>query len=357
MDEKAARRLGRRLVKWYGGNARDLPWRRDPTPYSVWISEIMLQQTVVGTVAARYADWMKRFPDVRSLAESDEREVLAAWEGLGYYRRAIHAHRAARRMVRDHGGLVPSTRAELLALPGIGPYVASAVLSLAFGRDEVALDTNLIRVFMRLCCLPGRPGDAQVRREAMRRAQAALPAGRSAQYNQALMDFGSLICRPRSPRCGECFLRERCGAFVRGRQYDIPPPGRRKLQKVRAAVAVFARGGKVYLQQRPRTGLFARMWEFPGGKAAGGETPARALERECREELAVACRVGPKLVELTHCYTVFEVRLHAFLCEPPDALPLDATHQWVPVQELDAYPMPSANRRIVEALRAMPGRP
>jgi A/G-specific adenine glycosylase len=352
MDGKTARSIGRRLVRWYGRNARDLPWRHDPTPYTVWISEIMLQQTVVGTVAARFAEWLARFPDVRALAEAGEREVLAAWEGLGYYRRAIHAHEAARCMVRDHGGRVPDSREALLALPGVGPYVAAAVLSFAFGRDEVAPDTNVVRVFMRLLCLPGRDSESGPRREALRWAEAAMPRGRSSDYNQALMDFGSLICRPRQPRCGECFLRARCDAFRQGRQYDIPPPGRRKLKKVRAAVAVFVRDGRVYLQQRPRGGLFARMWEFPGGKMGDGETAARALRRECREELGVECRPGPKLAELTHYYTVFEVRLHAFLCEPPDGLPVDATHRWVPLAELGDYPMPSANRQIVEKLAA-----
>jgi A/G-specific adenine glycosylase len=351
MDEKTARSIGRRLVEWYGRNARDLPWRHDPTPYAVWISEIRLQQTVVGTVAVRFAGWMARFPDVRALAEAEEREVLAAWEGLGYYRRAIHAHQAARCMVRDHDGRVPPSREALLALPGVGPYVASAVLSLAFGRDEVALDTNVVRVFMRLLCLSGRDRDAEQKREALRWAEAAMPRGRSSQYNQALMDFGSMICRPRQPRCGECFLRGRCEAFRQGRQYDIPPPGRRKLKKVRTAVAVFVRDGRVYLQQRPSDGLFARMWEFPGGKVDDGETAARALERECREELAVDCAVGPKLAELTHYYTVFEVRLHAFLCESPAGLPVDTTHRWVPVAELGDYPMPSANRQVVERLR------
>ena len=144
MDEKAARRLGRRLVKWYGGNARDLPWRRDPTPYSVWISEIMLQQTVVGTVAARYADWMKRFPDVRSLAESDEREVLAAWAGLGYYSRAKNLKRAAAETVRRYGGALPADYGALVSLPGLGEYTAGAVASIAFSIPVPAVDGNVL---------------------------------------------------------------------------------------------------------------------------------------------------------------------------------------------------------------------
>ncbi len=352
MDEKAATAIGRRLVRWYAENARDLPWRRNPTPYRVWISEVMLQQTAVRTVIPYFRRWTKRWPGVRALARATEREVLSAWEGMGYYRRALNLHEAARRIVREHGGRVPSSREALLALPGVGPYVAGAIRSLAFGEDDVALDANVARVFMRLLAVEGRAGETHARCEVRRRAEAALPPGRSAQYNQALMDFGSLICRPRRPRCGECFLRRRCEAFRRGMQYEIPAPARKSLRQIRTAVALFVRDDEVYVQQRPAEGLFARMWEFPGGKVREGEAPREALERECREELGVGCEPGRELIGLTHYYTVFRVRLHAFLCAAPDGLPTDRTHGWVRLDELDGYPMPSANRRVVEKLRA-----
>jgi A/G-specific adenine glycosylase len=352
MDERSAREIGRRLLRWYAANARDLPWRADPTPYRVWVSEVMLQQTVVGTVAPRFERWMERFPDVRSLARAREREVLALWEGMGYYRRALNLLRAARRIVEQYGGQAPSSRSELLKLPGIGPYIAGAIRSLAFGEDEVALDANATRLFMRLLALEGTGTEASVRGAVRDHAAVALPRGRSAEYNQALMDFGSLVCRPRVPRCGECFLARRCEAFRRGVQYEIPRRAPRLHTKVRAATAIFLRDDRVYIQKRPREGMFGGMWEFPGGKLHGGETPAEALTRECREELGVDMRPGRQLVELTHYYTVFEVRLHALICRPPRGLPVNRTHRWVRLAELEEYPMPSANRRIVSALRA-----
>ncbi len=353
MDDATAQRIARRLLGWYERHGRDLPWRRHPTPYRVWVSEVMLQQTVVATVIPYFERWMERFPDVESVARADEREVLAAWEGLGYYQRARRLHRAARRLMWEHEGRLPASEAALRRLPGVGPYIAAAILSIAFGQDVVALDANVVRVFMRLTATPGRGTEAGVRRRVRDRARAGLPPGRAAAYNQALMDFGSLVCRPRAPLCEECLLREECEAFRRGMQYDIPKPTRRKLTAIRTAVAVLVQDDRVYIQQRPTGGLFAGLWEFPGGKAHPDETPRQALRRECREELGVDCAPGRKLAELTHYYTVFQVRLHAFLCPPPEGLPLDSTHRWVPLEELDDYPMPSANRQVVQALEQL----
>ncbi len=342
--------IGRRLVRWYGKNARELPWREEPTPYRVWVSEIMLQQTAVTTVVPYFERWMSRWPDVASLARASEREVLALWEGMGYYGRARRLHAAARALVAEHGGGVPRETAALRKLPGVGPYVAAAIRSFAFGEDEVALDANLVRVFMRLLGIEGTGAEADVRRTVGEWARVGLPRGRSADYNQALMDFGSLLCRPRTPRCGECFLRSQCEAFRLGTQYHIPRPSPRRLKKIETAVAVFLRDGAVYLQQRGPDGLFARMWEFPGGKVEEGETPHAALVRECREELGVECAPGRRLTSLTHYYTVFEVRLHAYVCAPPEGLPEDATHRWVGLGEVGEYPMPSASRQVVERL-------
>ena len=350
MDERTARLIGRRLVRWYGIHSRPLPWRKQPTPYRVWVSEVMLQQTVAAVVVPYFRRWVRRFPSIRKLAAASERDVLSAWEGMGYYRRARDLLAAARRLVREHGGRVPPSRAELLRLPGVGPYTASAIRSLAFGADEVALDANGTRVFMRLLSLDGSGSEAGVKRAVRRWAEAALPRGRSAAFNQALMDFGTLICRPRAPGCAECFLTGCCEGFQRGTQYEIPRRARPLLKKGRVAVAVFLRNGRVYLQKRPGTGLFAAMWEFPGGKVEKGETPVGALTRECREELGVDVKPGRKLLELTYRYTTFEVRLHAFLCRPPEGLPVDRTHRWVALRDLPSYPMPSANRRIVGGL-------
>ncbi len=342
--------IGRQLVAWYGANARDLPWRQNPTPYRVWVSEIMLQQTSVTTVLEYYARWLTRFPNVASLAAASEQEVLSLWEGLGYYQRARRMLAAARMLVDEFDGKLPTSRAALLKLPGVGPYVANAILSMAFGRDVVALDANVIRVFMRLLAMEGTGAEKDVRKAVEHWALVGLPAGRSAEYNQGWMDFGSSTCRPRRPLCGECFLQEDCDGFRKGTQYDIPRPSSRRLQRIETAVALFLCDSCVYLQKRPPGGLFAGMWEFPGGKVKEGESAAEAVVRECREELGVDCRVRRELVSLVHYYTVFEVTLHAFLSDLPEGLPVDAEHRWVTMDEVGDYPMPSANRQVVEAL-------
>ncbi|MFW6189354.1 MAG: A/G-specific adenine glycosylase [Planctomycetota bacterium] len=350
MDEKALRETGERLILWYRAHRRDLPWRRKRTPYRVWVSEVMLQQTAVSTVIPYFERWVERFPGVRALAAAEEREALAQWEGLGYYQRARRLHSAARKVVEEHDGRIPRRESDLRELPGVGPYIAAAILSFAFGEDKVALDANVVRVFMRLLAIHGTGSEAAVRRRVGSAAASAMPPGRSADYNQALMDFGSAICLPRSPRCGECFVTDRCRAFAAGEQYDIPEPRPKRLKDIRTAIAVFRREGRVYIQKRPDDGLFAGMWEFPGGKVRDGERPAEAAVRECREEVGVACTVDEKLTELTHYYTVFRVRLHAFLCSPDGRPPEDRTHRWVAVSKLERYPMPSANRQVVQAL-------
>jgi A/G-specific adenine glycosylase len=351
MQKRSLQTIGRRLVKWYGCAARDLPWRVDPTPYRVLVSEFMLQQTVVGTVIGYFDRWMTQFPDVKALAAASERRVLALWQGLGYYRRATNLHRSARMIVADFDGRIPDSRAELLKLPGVGPYIADAVLSFAFHRHVAVVDANVARVFMRLAGREGLATAGDVRRDVAAWTDAALPSGHSSAYNQALMDFGSVVCRSRTPLCTDCFLRDRCEAQRTGRQYDIPTPPKRRLKKIRTVAAVLIREGCVYLRRRPPTGLFAGMWELPGGRVDDAERPRAALTRICRDELGTPCQSERKLTQLVHHYTVHEVTLHAWLCTPTERLPEDATHRWVPLDELDAYPLPSAERKLLDTTR------
>jgi A/G-specific adenine glycosylase len=343
--------IGRKLVEYYERNARELPWRTNPTPYRVLVSEVMLQQTVVGTVLGYFERWMERWPDPASLSGATEQEVLAFWQGLGYYRRASRLLGAARMIVSEFGGEVPDTRQELRQLPGVGPYIADAVLSFAYGRDVVTVDANVTRVFMRLGNLPGRGTEAAVRRQVREWGRAALPEGESPELNQGVMDFGTAICRPRNPDCGSCFLDDVCQAFRAGRQYDIPEPRERNIKKVDAVIGILRRDGSVYIQKRPPEGLFAKMWEFPGGKIEPGEEPHEAVVREVQEEVGVSVTAGHEVMEAVHHYTVFEVTLHVFPVFTPQNPPEDETHRWVPWDALDAYPMPSVNERIIARLR------
>ncbi len=345
----------KQLLSWYEAQKRDLPWRREPTPYRVWISEVMLQQTTVPAVAGRFEKWMARFPCIKSLAAAGERDVLLEWEGLGYYQRAARLHAAARSIVSEHDGQLPQDEQLLRRLPGIGPYIASAIRSLAFGKDTVAVDVNVCRVFMRLLALEGAPGESRVRRTVENAAYGILPAGDSSRFNQALMDFGSIICRASRPECDRCFAVANCRAFQEGLQNDIPGKRRKKLEEIETAVAVFLDGDSVYIQKRPRDGLFGGMWEFPGGKVKEKEPVSGAVVREVAEELRVGCRVREKVTSFVHFYTRYKVTLHAFLCSCEDDLPLDDEHRWVEVKSLSRYPMPSANRKLIERIRRRSG--
>ncbi len=260
----------RRLLAWFRGHARDLPFRRDRSPYRVLVAEMMLQQTQAATVGPYLERFCARFPTPQALAAAPLQEVLTLWQGLGYYRRARYLHAAAGQIVREHGGVVPSGLADLRRLPGVGPYMAAAVASFAFGRDEPAVDANARRVLARVAGVE-RLDDAL--------ARMFVPAGQGAAWNEAVMDLGALVCLPRAPRCGRCPLLCCCGAQADGRTAELPA---RRPRPPRPSVpvlllAVRDAAGRFGLERRPETGLLAGMWSFPILEAEGGEVdPAAA---------------------------------------------------------------------------------
>lgn len=282
VDAGAVRRL---LLAFYDARARDLPWRRDTDPYRVWVSEVMLQQTRVETVVPYYERWLERFPTLDALAEAPIDDVLHAWAGLGYYRRAHNLHRAARAVRERHHGELPEDPDALRDLPGIGDYTAGAIASIAFGRPEPAVDGNVRRVLSRLHDLPG-PGAAELRRL----AAALVPEDRPGDFNQALMEFGATVCTPRAPRCEACPLAEHCRARAAGTQLERPLPKRSKPlpeDDVGTAVVV-APDGALLLVRRPDEGLLAGLWEFPGAAVEEGEAPVDAARRAAAAALDFA---------------------------------------------------------------------
>ncbi|MBE0698340.1 MAG: A/G-specific adenine glycosylase, partial [Anaerolineaceae bacterium] len=295
-------------MDWYGQHARRLPWRDQPEPYRVWISEIMLQQTRVETVRPYFERWLERFPTIQVLANASEQAVLQAWEGLGYYSRARNLHRAARQVVDIHGGRIPGERELLEKLPGIGRYTAGAIASIAFGKDEAALDGNIRRVLARVynMSIPARSPMGE--RRLWELAEMTLPAGKAGDFNQAMMDLASSICTPRSPACLICPVRELCAAQVLGIQEQRPVlKEKAPIPHYMVTAAVIQRDEEVLIAQRPPNGLLGGMWEFPGGKVEPGEGVTQALEREIREELDAGINVGSEFGIYQHAYTHFKV--------------------------------------------------
>ena len=256
------------LIKWYQLHARDLPWRQALTPYEVWVSEIMLQQTRVGTVVPFYLRWMERFPDLETLAISELDEVLRNWEGLGYYARARNMHRTAQILMDDYDGTLPEDPDKLESLPGIGRYTAGAIASIAFGRDYPVVDGNIQRVLARYFNIELPVASPEGKRRFWQLAAEHLPPGQASTYNQALMELGALVCRPKAPECNECPLQQSCEACALGIQEERPVKSVKPARPHHiVTAAVIQNSGQFLITQRPAKGLLGGMWEFPEVKS------------------------------------------------------------------------------------------
>ncbi|UCC75317.1 MAG: A/G-specific adenine glycosylase [Anaerolineales bacterium] len=348
-------RLTQRLLDWYQHHQRDLPWRRTKDPYRVTVSEFMLHQTRVQTVLPYYRRFLGVFPDWPSLAAAPLDRVLKAWEGLGYYARARNLHALAQRVCSEHGGHLPESEEALLALPGVGPYTAGAILSICFGRDRPAIDGNTRRVLCRVFQITQDPTRPEGRRRLQAIAASLLPPGQADIFNQAWMDLGAVICTPRRPACGECPLSDACRARKLQIQESLPVRRPRKpLPHHDIAAGVIWRGAQILIARRPPTGLLGGLWEFPGGKREPAESLEECLVREVREELGIDIEVDQVLSTVRHAYTHFRITLHAFHCRyisgEPQAIGCTAW-KWVTPQQLDQYAFPAANRAIIESLQ------
>ncbi len=252
------------LLTWYEENRRHLPWREDPTPYHVYLSETMLQQTRVDTVGSYYTRFLERFPDFLSLANAEEEEVLALWQGLGYYSRAKNLHKAAKIVASVYGGELPKDKTSLLRLPGVGGYMANAVLAIAFDQKEVAVDGNLLRVYSRLEAKNVDITKTDVRENCAAYFQKRIESPSS--FNQALMDLGEMVCLPHgTPKCEQCPLRSHCKARANGNPSDYPPKKKKPSVKEETltVLLIFDSAGRIQIRKRPETGLLASLYEFP----------------------------------------------------------------------------------------------
>ena len=348
-----------RLLAWFDRHARDLPWRRSPNAYRTLVSEFMLQQTLVATVVPYFEAFLARWPDVAALAAATQDQVLAAWSGLGYYSRARNLHRAAVAVVERHGGALPPDEAALRALPGIGPYTAAAIASIAFGQRTFALDGNAARVVARLHAL-GEPIDAPAVRLRLRAlGQAMVPHRRAGAFMGAVMELGATVCPPRAPACGECPLAELCEARRRGIAPELPiKSAPRPKQAVSAVCARVQRAGRVLLIRRQR-GLLAGTWTLPAIERAGrGQVDGAALARDAAAEVLGAQAVSLRATlagQIRHVITHRDLVAEVYdvdglpatgrgADESPDA---DADVRWASPAELDEMAVSSLLRKLL----------
>ena len=319
-QEPDLRFVGEALVAWFAANRRDLPWRRQPDPYAVLVAEAMLQQTQVPTVVPYFQRFMERFPTVQALAAADPEEVLQLWQGLGYYARARRLHQAARAIVERHGGKVPSDPRQLRQLPGVGPYMAGAVASIAFGLPEPAIDGNAARVLSRLLVLWDPPRAASGYRELQRWARRMIPEGQAADFTQALMELGSRVCRLR-PLCQACPVQRWCGAWARRLQQELPVKTARRPPRPVAVAAVRVRdpGGRVLLVRRPDRGLLAGTWGLPAVELQPGEPWEQAARRAVTQQAALRPAALAPAGELQHTFSHQRWQVRVFDAAWPSA--------------------------------------
>ena len=356
--ERAA--LAQALLDWFRRNMRPLPWRRDYTPYQVWVSEIMLQQTQMERAVSYFERWMRRFPDVRTVAEADTDEVLKAWEGLGYYSRVRNLHKAARQIMLRHEGELPLDHASLLALPGIGEYTAGAILSIAANQAVPAVDANVERVFSRLFDIDV-PVKSPIAADYMQHIAAGLiPQGQARLFNQALMELGALVCG-KTPRCGECPLTRFCQARRLNIVADRPVPGKKYgTTSLEIISGVLVHENRVFIQRRLDSGVWAGLWEFPGGRLEPGEEPGQGIVREFCEETEFPVLVRTCLGVVRHAYTRYRITMHCFVCAfapaaatagglPEPVLRAATEYRWVHPAELERYTLPAGHRKLLDA--------
>ena len=343
---------------------RDLPWRRTRDPYQIWISEVMLQQTQMERGVSYFTRWMARFPDVAALAAASEEEVLRLWEGLGYYSRARHVLAAARRIMDRHGGVFPAALEDIRALPGVGPYTAGAIASIAFGEKLPCVDANVERVVARVFDLDTpvkqEPAASAVRAWALR----LVPEGKAREHNQAMMELGALVCG-KKPRCGACPLAAFCISLHLGIVDQRPVPGKRTpITPIEVVTGVLRRKDRIFVQKRLASGVWGNLWEFPGGRVEPGESPEAAVMREFEEETGFAVAVDSKYGIIRHGYTTYKITLHCFalslagadgdLEEAPDPPVLTAASawRWATPRELEDLAMPAAHRKLADRIFA-----
>jgi A/G-specific adenine glycosylase len=334
------------LIDWYREHQRPLPWRRSREPYGVWVSEVMLQQTGVETVIPYYERFMERFPTVGDLAAAGTDEVLARWSGLGYYRRARQLHAAAREIV-ERGGRFPCRPEELQKLPGIGPYTAAAVASIAFGAPVPAIDGNVERVVSRYLALASDPRKKTGRQRIQKTAAALLDPEEPGTSNQALMELGATICRPRRPRCGECPLVAGCRAAASGEPEGYPAARRRRaMVKIRRSVIIARRGGRILFFRRPADSvLLAGLWELPWVEESDGEKLEEGLCRRYGGSWEVGEPEGTVRHAIT--YRSIEAQIRPGVQREADEIGEGREAEWVVPTTLDQRPLSGLDRKIL----------
>ena len=353
--KQVERTVATKLLPWFARNKRCMPWRNNRTPYRVWISELMLQQTRVDQVIPYFNRFMKRFPSLKSLAAASQEEVLKQWEGLGYYSRARNLHKTAQIISRDFRGRFPRTAEEIIKLPGVGSYTTAAIGSLAFNLDLAVVDGNVIRVLSRLFAYTKDTRSTTAKKEIQQLADALLVKGDAGNFNEAMMELGATICLPKNPRCTDCPMFKVCLGHESGRPIDYPikAPKKKVPHIIVGAAVVTNRKGEVLIAQRRNEDMLGGLWEFPGGKQEIGETIQQCIVRELKEELGINIETGVFLITVKHAYSHFTMEMHTYFAKIKSGRPRPIEcqdYRWVEISALREFPYSKADLYVVDEL-------
>jgi A/G-specific adenine glycosylase len=338
------------LLKWYDTEKISMPWRGDPDPYHIWLSEVMLQQTQIETVIPYYYRWLENLPSIETTANASEDFILKLWEGLGYYARARNFHDACKTLVSNGDYQVPNTLAEFKQLKGVGDYIGAAVQSIAFNHPIPVIDSNVKRLLSRVLELNGLPDQFKGKMQSYLLSQ--ISDIRPGDFNQAMMDLARLICKPRNPNCPICPVNQYCGAYANNTVNDYPI---KKIKKPKPhydiAVGVIWKGNNLLISKRKSAGLLGGLWEFPGGKIQHNESSEDCVIREIKEELNITVAVVEYISTIQHAYTHFSITMTGYHCRYLDGEPKAigcADWKWLNAKDLDTLPFPKANHKLFE---------
>ncbi|XZE21189.1 A/G-specific adenine glycosylase [Pirellulaceae bacterium SH449] len=354
------------VVLWYRQHGRPLPWRNTLDPYRIWVSEIMLQQTVVAAVIPYFFRFLESFPTVESLANADEQEVLTHWAGLGYYRRAKQLHAAAKKIRDESAGQFPTAFDEISSLPGVGRYTSGAIMSFAFDKPYPIVEANTQRLYARLLRLPGQMTDRTVQSELWKFAESFLPEGPgSGEANQAMMELGSQICSPKSPRCQECPLAKLCPTYKHSEQELIPTPKPPRIyEERREAVLLLQNHNQQFLMRRCEQGeRWAGLWDFPRYDVTACKTDAEAIDSiqsQFTEQFGLSYDLRSESESIKHGVTRYKITLRCFhgivndsLMVAESKLPSHVApeHNWCTLSEIENLPLNSTGKKLSTRLK------
>ncbi|MEC8314097.1 MAG: A/G-specific adenine glycosylase [Verrucomicrobiota bacterium] len=347
--------FSKELIKWFANNRRDMPWRKKPSLYRVWISEIMLQQTRVEQATPHFNRWIKIFPSLKSLINANEQEVLKAWEGLGYYSRARNIYKSAQIIKNQHNGRFPRDPIFIESLPGIGPYTKAAICSISLNLDFAVLDGNVMRVLARYFCIDKNIDKLSTQKYMQSIVDEMLPKGKAAEFNEGMMELGALICKPTNPKCDICPVKNNCRSRISNDILSYPVKNKKnKIPHLIVGAAVIKDPKKGYLvAQRNKNKMLGGLWEFPGGKKEKNESIKKCITRELKEELNIKINVGSKISKFHHLYSHFSIELHAYHANIIEGKPKAMEGQlfkWIKLKDIRNLPYSKVDLKIIEAL-------